>query len=123
MKPPQYGGIPRKTARLRHFLDRSPPPNYPFTPMFHGTRPGWIEIIAGVMFSGKSEELIRRVRRAALAKKKGQVFKSHLDDRYKGTYSVTPHDGTAAEALPVNSAADIVRLIRTETSVIAIDEA
>jgi thymidine kinase len=91
--------------------------------MYHGTRPGWIEIISGVMFSGKSEELIRRVRRAALAKKKVQVFKSHLDDRYKGIYSVTTHDGIAAEALPVNSAAEILRLFRNDTSVAAIDEA
>src|SRR5438034_10962087 len=48
------------------------------TAMFHGTRPGWIEVIAGVMFSGKSEELVRRVRRAVIAKKRVQVFKSHL---------------------------------------------
>ena len=91
--------------------------------MYHGTRPGWIEIISGVMFSGKSEELIRRVRRAVLARKKVQVFKSHLDDRYKGIYSVTTHDGIAAEAFPVNTATDIVRLIRPESTVIAIDEA
>jgi thymidine kinase len=91
--------------------------------MYHGTRSGWIEVIAGVMFSGKSEELIRRVRRAVLAKKKVQVFKSHLDDRYKGIYSVTTHDGLAAEAQPVNTAADILRHIRPESSVAAIDEA
>src|ERR1041384_8204607 len=91
--------------------------------MYHGTRPGWIEVISGVMFSGKSEELIRRVRRAMLARKNVQVFKSHLDDRYGGIYSVTTHDGIAAEAYPVNSAADIVRLLRPEVSVVAIDEA
>ena len=45
---------------------------------------GWIEVIAGVMFSGKSEELIRRVRRAIIARKRVQVFKSHLDARYAG---------------------------------------
>ena len=61
--------------------------------MFHGTRPGWIEVISGVMFSGKSEELIRRVRRAVIARKTVQVFKSHLDARYAGLYSVTSHDG------------------------------
>ena len=91
--------------------------------MYHGTRSGWIEVIAGVMFSGKSEELIRRVRRAVLAKKKVQVFKSHIDDRYKGIYSVTTHDGLAAEAHPVNTAADILRHVRPESSVVAIDEA
>ena len=66
--------------------------------MFHGTRPGWIEVIAGVMFAGKSEELIRRVRRAAIARKQVQVFKSHLDARYAGLYSVTTHDGITVEA-------------------------
>ncbi|MBI4501629.1 MAG: thymidine kinase [Gemmatimonadetes bacterium] len=91
--------------------------------MYHGTRPGWIEVISGVMFSGKSEELIRRVRRAVLAKKKVQVFKSHLDDRYGGIYSVTTHDGIAAEAHPVNSAGEIMRLIRPDATVVAIDEA
>ena len=45
---------------------------------------GWIEVVAGVMFSGKSEELMRRVRRAMIARKRVQVFKSHLDARYAG---------------------------------------
>jgi len=57
------------------------------------TRSGWIEVIAGVMFSGKSEELIRRVRRAVIARKQVQVFKSHLDARYAGLFSVSSHDG------------------------------
>ena len=61
-------------------------------------RPGWIEVIAGVMFSGKSEELIRRVRRAVIAKKHVQVFKSHLDARYAGLYSISSHDGVTVEA-------------------------
>jgi thymidine kinase len=91
--------------------------------MYHSTRPGWIEVITGVMFSGKSEELIRRVRRAAIARKRVQVFKSHLDERYRGIYSVTSHDGTALEAHPVDSAAQITRLVRPESDVIAIDEA
>src|SRR2546422_11158209 len=101
--PPQYGGTPRKSAILRPFLYRSPPPNSPFPPMFHGTRPGWIEVIAGVMFSGKSEELVRRVRRAVIAKKRVQVFKSHLDARYAGLYSVSTHDGGTVEAEPGDS--------------------
>ena len=53
---------------------------------------GWVEVIAGVMFSGKSEELIRRVRRSVIAKKRVQVFKSHLDARYAGIYAVSSHD-------------------------------
>src|ERR1700752_1391401 len=91
--------------------------------MFHGTRPGWIEVIAGVMFSGKSEELIRRVRRAVLARKRVQGFKSHLDDRYGGIYSVPTHAGVQAEAQPVNSAGEIMRLTRPGMAMVAIDEA
>jgi thymidine kinase len=90
--------------------------------MFHGTRPGWIEVIAGVMFSGKSEELIRRVRRAVIARKKVQVFKSHLDARYAGLYSVTSHDGETVEAAPVDSSEEILRLWRPEVAVVAVDE-
>src|SRR2546425_3300416 len=90
--------------------------------MFHGTRPGWIEVIAGVMFSGKSEELIRRVRRAVIARKQVQVFKSHLDARYVGLYSVTSHDGETAEATPVDSSEEVMRLWRPETAAGAADE-
>src|SRR2546428_14152433 len=72
-------------------------------------RPGWIEVIAGVMFAGKSEELIRRVRRAGIARKQVQVFKSHLDARYAGLYSVTSHDGLTVDAEPVDSADQIMR--------------
>ncbi len=90
--------------------------------MFHGTRPGWIEVIAGVMFSGKSEELIRRVRRAVIARKRVQVFKSHLDARYAGLYTVTSHDGETVEAEPVDSSEQIMRSWRPETEVVAVDE-
>jgi len=86
-------------------------------------RPGWIEVIAGVMFSGKSEELIRRVRRAVIAKKHVQVFKSHLDARYAGLYSISSHDGVTVEAEPVDSAEEIGRRLRKETEVLAVDEA
>ena len=91
--------------------------------MYHGTRPGWIEVISGVMFSGKSEELIRRVRRATLARRAVQVFKSQLDSRYTGIYNVTSHDGTALEAAPVDSAAEILRQVHAGTEIVAIDEA
>jgi thymidine kinase len=89
---------------------------------FHQTG-GWIEVVAGVMFSGKSEELIRRVRRAMIAKKKVQVFKSHLDARYAGLYSVSSHDGRTVEAIPADSAAQIAQQINPTANVIAIDEA
>ncbi len=91
--------------------------------MVHATQPGWIEVIAGVMFSGKSEELIRRVRRAVIARKRVQVFKSYLDDRYHGLYRVTTHDGLSVDAQPADSAGEIMREIRKDTEVVAIDEA
>ncbi|MEP6574472.1 MAG: thymidine kinase [Gemmatimonadota bacterium] len=91
--------------------------------MYHGTRPGWIEVITGVMFSGKSEELIRRVRRGIIARRHVQVFKSHFDSRYAGLYSVSSHDGRELEATPVDSAAEIFRLVRPDSEVVAIDEA
>jgi thymidine kinase len=84
---------------------------------------GWIEVIAGVMFSGKSEELIRRVRRAIIAKKRVQVFKSHLDARYAGIYSVSSHDGRTVTAIPADNAAQIAVKIDPMANVIAIDEA
>src|SRR3954453_16453777 len=91
--------------------------------MNYGMHPGWIEIISGVMFSGKSEELIRRVRRATIARRKVQGVKSHLDSRDVGLYSVSSHGGTELEAMPVASAAEIFRLIRPENEIVAIDEA
>ena len=91
--------------------------------MYHGSRPGWIEVVTGVMFSGKSEELIRRVRRAIIARRRVQVFKSHFDSRFAGLYSVTSHDGRELEATPVDSAAEIFRLVRPDTELVAIDEA
>ena len=84
---------------------------------------GWIEVIAGVMFSGKTEELMRRVRRAIIARKRIQVFKSHLDDRYLGVLSVSSHDGRSVEAIPVDSSAQIASRIDPVAQVIAIDEA
>ncbi|HEY7893509.1 MAG TPA: thymidine kinase [Gemmatimonadaceae bacterium] len=86
-------------------------------------RTGWIEVIAGVMFSGKSEELIRRVRRSIIAKKKVQVFKSHLDDRYQGVLSIASHDGRTVEAAPVDSSLQIAQQINPLADVVAIDEA
>jgi thymidine kinase len=84
---------------------------------------GWIEVVCGVMFSGKSEELIRRVRRALIAKKNVQVFKSHLDERYAGLYHVSSHDGRTVEAIPVDAPEQIARALLAETQVVAIDEA
>ncbi len=87
------------------------------------TAGGWIEVIAGVMFSGKSEELMRRVRRAIIARKRVQVFKSRLDDRYVGLFAVSSHDGRSLDAIPVDSSAQIAGRIDPTAQVIAIDEA
>ena len=84
---------------------------------------GWIEVIAGVMFSGKTEELLRRVRRATIARKRVQVFKSHLDDRYAGLWAVSSHDQRTLEATPVDSSQQILLRLDPTVQVIAIDEA
>ena len=83
---------------------------------------GWIEVVCGVMFSGKSEELMRRVRRAILARKKCQVFKSHLDERYGGLSTIGSHDGGRVQAEPVSSSVELAERIRQDTEVVAIDE-
>lgn len=91
--------------------------------MYSGARTGSIEVISGVMFSGKSEELIRRVRRAIIARRNVQVFKSHLDARYAGLYSVSSHDGREVEAIPIDNTGEIMRQVRPDTEIVAIDEA
>lgn len=91
--------------------------------MYAASAGGWIEVICGVMFSGKSEELIRRVRRAIIAKRSVQVFKSHLDERYAGIYHISSHDGRSVEAVPVDSTAQIAQRVEPSTHVVAVDEA
>jgi thymidine kinase len=83
---------------------------------------GWIEVICGVMFSGKSAELMRRVRRAILAKKRCQVFKSHLDERYGGLESIASHDGVRILAEPISSSLELAERVRADTELVAIDE-
>ena len=83
---------------------------------------GSIEVITGSMFSGKTDELIRRLRRARIARQNVQVFKPVIDNRY-GLEKVTSHAGTEFEATPVHSAGQISALIRPDTTVVAIDEA
>jgi len=87
------------------------------------TSGGWMEVIAGSMFSGKTEELMRRVRRATIARKRVQLFKSHLDDRYAGLLAISSHDRRSIEAIPVDSAAQITLRLDPAAQVIAIDEA
>ncbi|MBE6065517.1 thymidine kinase [Clostridium cochlearium] len=83
---------------------------------------GWIEVITGPMYSGKSEELIRRVRRVKIAKQRVQVFKPEIDNRYSNE-DVVSHRGDKEGAVPVKSSKDILKLIREDTQVVAIDEA
>src|SRR5687767_4722008 len=88
----------------------------------YGGSDGWIEVICGVMFSGKSEELMRRVRRATLAKKSVQVFKSHLDERYGGIGNIGSHDGSSVRAVPISRSLDLAEHIRGDVEVVAVDE-
>ena len=91
--------------------------------MYHGSQDGWIEVISGVMFSGKSEELLRRVRRALIANRQVQVFKSRLDDRFGSLYTVISHDGQQTDAVPVSTSIHIAEAVLPTTQVVAIDEA
>ncbi len=90
--------------------------------MYYRYEGGWIEVICGSMFSGKTEELIRRVRRAVIARQQVQVFKPVVDNRFS-TEQVSSHDGVHWDAVAVNSAAEILDLVRDATDVVAIDEA
>ncbi|MFH1314435.1 MAG: thymidine kinase [Candidatus Eisenbacteria bacterium] len=83
---------------------------------------GWIEVICGSMFSGKSEELIRRLRRATIAKQKVQAFKPVIDDRYSPD-DIVSHDERRIECLQIKRASDIAGLIEKDTKVVGIDEA
>jgi len=82
---------------------------------------GWIEVICGSMFSGKTEELIRRVRRAQIARQKVQVFKPRLDDRYQFE-RVASHTGMQLDAIVVGGAREIPPLVAPDTTVVVIDE-
>ena len=86
-----------------------------------GHRGGWIEIIAGGMFSGKSEELIRRLRRAVIARQRVQVFKPLLDDRFS-TDEVVSRDERRLKALAVATSAELLARVEIGIQVVGIDE-
>jgi thymidine kinase len=88
------------------------------TPHTHGN----IEVVCGSMFSGKTDELIRRLRRAVIARKKVQVFKPSIDIRY-AVEKVTSHAGTDFDAVPVVKSWEVIEKLEADTSVIGIDEA
>src|SRR5436309_8628881 len=83
---------------------------------------GWVEVIAGSMFSGKSEELIRRLRRAKIARQKIQVFKPELDKRFSENHIVS-HSEIKHESANVRTAEDIRANVEPDTEVVGIDEA
>src|SRR5919205_3824979 len=82
---------------------------------------GWVEVIAGSMFSGKSEELIRRLRRAKIARQKVQVFKPEIDSRFSESQIVS-HSEMRHESANSRSAAEILAKIDDDTEVVGIDE-
>lgn len=84
-------------------------------------RAGWIEVIAGSMFSGKSEELIRRLRRAKIARQKVQVFKPAIDSRYSDNHIVS-HSEIKHESVNVRTASELSAEVHPETEVVGIDE-
>ena len=90
-------------------------------PSFQSKRAGWIEVVCGSMFSGKTEELIRRLKRARIANQRVEVFKPLIDTRYDKT-KVVSHDANAIHATPINSAKILLEM-SDEIAVVGIDEA
>jgi thymidine kinase len=86
-----------------------------------GRRRGWIEVICGSMFSGKTEELIRRMKRAEFARQKVEIFKPAVDRRYDEN-DVVSHEGTTIRSTPVTASSEIL-LLATDVEVVGIDEA
>jgi thymidine kinase len=84
-------------------------------------RPGWIEVICGPMFAGKSEELIRRIKRLEYAKKKTLVFKPAMDNRYSET-EVVSHSNLKTKSIAITESKDILDYIDSTTFAVAIDE-
>jgi thymidine kinase len=89
--------------------------------MYQMYRPGYIEVISGCMFAGKTEELIRRIKVLEFAKKNVLVFKPALDNRYSDT-KVVSHGGSAVDSIVVENAVAILDYVRDDTDVVAIDE-
>jgi thymidine kinase len=90
-------------------------------PGFTGQRSGWIEVICGSMFSGKTEELIRRLKRARIANQKVQIFKPTRDNRYH-EMKVVSHDENSIDSIPIEKSVELLAYVH-DTNVIGIDEA
>lgn len=89
--------------------------------MYGPTHHGWIEVVVGPMYSGKSEELIRRTKRAKIAKQKVLVFKPAIDNRYS-VDEVVSHSGQKKEAILIEKAKEILKYVDRDTEVVGIDE-
>lgn len=89
--------------------------------MYHQYREGWIEVISGCMFAGKTEELIRRINVLSYAKKNIIVFKPKIDNCYSDS-EIVSHSGAKVPCLVVEKAQDILKKIEADTEVVAIDE-
>ena len=89
--------------------------------MYHQYREGWIEVISGCMFAGKTEELIRRINVLSYAKKNIIVFKPKIDNRFSDS-EIVSHSGAKVPCLVVEKAQDILKKIEADTEVVAIDE-
>ena len=90
--------------------------------MHFQSRGGWIELICGSMFSGKTEELLRRVRRSEIARRRIQLFKPHIDHRH-GHERVASHNGLArSDAIALEKAASLLDVVQPDVDVVAIDE-
>ena len=116
--PPPHPA-PRSLARKRgsgeatRYSGMHPPPS------LHRT--GWVEAVCGSMFSGKTEELLRRVKRARLARQRVLLFKPRVDDRYDAVKVVT-HEGANADAVPVAGATELLALVPPDVAVVGVDE-
>ena len=91
-------------------------------PFFKGQRNGWIEVICGSMFSGKTEELIRRLKRAQIARQRVQIFKPAKDTRYHEE-EVVSHDANSISSIPLVHSNDMLNVVEEDINVVGIDEA
>lgn len=89
--------------------------------MYHQYRAGWLEVISGCMFAGKTEELIRRINVLSYAKMNIIVFKPKIDNRYSDT-EIVSHSGAKVPCLVVDRAQEILKKVNIDTEVVAIDE-
>src|SRR5438552_5658749 len=122
----------RQPQRVKHHLGAGGFPGECFDRKVIGTKGssvdivkgnmGWIEVVVGPMFSGKSEELIRRLRRAEFARQRVQIFKPAIDERYAAD-EIVSHSGLGIQSECVNNAAEVMAKVQPRTEVVGIDEA